>query len=75
VSSRCGAAEILERGVNGWICEPDDPPGLARAMQAAGAAVHDERAAVAARATAERFGAEAMARQLSELYATLRGRA
>ena len=27
VSSRCGAAEIIEPGVNGWVCEPDDAPG------------------------------------------------
>jgi len=35
VSSRCGAAEIVEPGVNGWICEPDDAAGLARLMQGA----------------------------------------
>jgi UDP-glucose:(heptosyl)LPS alpha-1,3-glucosyltransferase len=70
VSSRCGAAEVIEPGVNGWVCEPDDVAGLARLMAQA------ERAAVpgmgaAARATAERFGIDAMARQLVELYRTL----
>ena len=33
VSSRCGAAEVIEPGVNGWVCEPDDVAGLARLMQ------------------------------------------
>ena len=35
VSSRCGAAEIVEPGVNGWTCRPDDVPGIARLMQEA----------------------------------------
>jgi UDP-glucose:(heptosyl)LPS alpha-1,3-glucosyltransferase len=72
VSSRCGAAEVVEPGRNGWICQPDDVPGLAAAMRAAGAAVHDAEALQrAARETAERFGIDAMARQLTELYARL----
>jgi UDP-glucose:(heptosyl)LPS alpha-1,3-glucosyltransferase len=71
VSSRCGAAEIIEQGANGWVCEPDDVAGIARLMQTADQAVRDGRAAPAARATAERFGIDAMAARLSELYATL----
>jgi len=71
VSSRCGAAEIIEPGANGWVCEPDDVPGIARLMQAADQAVRGERPAQAARATAERFGIDAMASQLSELYSAL----
>jgi UDP-glucose:(heptosyl)LPS alpha-1,3-glucosyltransferase len=72
VSTRCGAAEVVEQGRNGWICRPDDVPGLVAALRAAGAAVHDaEGLQRAARATAERFGIDAMARQLTELYATL----
>src|SRR5437762_4647887 len=71
VSSRCGAAEIVEPGANGWVCEPDDAPGIARLMQAADGAIRDARMARAARSTAERFGIEAMAGKLSELYASL----
>ena len=72
VSSRCGAAEVVEQGSNGWICQPDDVAGLAAAMRAAGAALHDPTGLQrAARATAERFGIDAMARQLTELYAKL----
>ena len=69
VSSRCGAAEIIEPGVNGWVCQPDDVPGIVRAMHEAYKA--DARAGAAARATAERFGIDDMARQLVNLYKTL----
>jgi len=71
VSSRCGTAEIVEPGANGWVCEPDDAPALARLMLAADAAVRSERPGLAARATAERFGIDRMATRLSDLYATL----
>jgi UDP-glucose:(heptosyl)LPS alpha-1,3-glucosyltransferase len=71
VSSRCGAAEIIEPGANGWLCEPDDAPGIARLMQAADQAIRDERMARAARSTAERFGIEAMAGKLAELYVSI----
>jgi UDP-glucose:(heptosyl)LPS alpha-1,3-glucosyltransferase len=68
VSSRCGAAEVVERGVNGWVCEADDPSGLARLMREAGEAVDRADMAPAARASAERFGIDAMAARLVELY-------
>ena len=71
VSSRCGAAEVLERGRDGWVCEADDPAGLARLMREAGDAVDRSDMAPAARASAERFGIDAMAARLVELYATL----
>ena len=71
VSSRCGAAEIIEPGANGWVCEPDDAPGIARLMQAADAAIREGRMARAARSTAERFGIEAMAGKLAELYVSI----
>ena len=72
VSSRCGAAEVIEPGVNGWVCEPDDPPGLARLLRsAAEEAGRGGAMSAAARASAERFGIDAMARRLAELYATL----
>ena len=75
VSSRCGAAEVVEHGAGGWVCEPDDAAGLARLMQEADRAVRagpgrfDHGAA--ARAVAERFGMDAMAEKLAELYGGL----
>jgi UDP-glucose:(heptosyl)LPS alpha-1,3-glucosyltransferase len=73
VSSRCGAAEVIEAGVNGWVCEADDVPGIARLMQEAERKARAGRMSEAARASAERFGIDAMARQLAELYGSLRG--
>jgi UDP-glucose:(heptosyl)LPS alpha-1,3-glucosyltransferase len=75
VSARCGAAEVIEPGVNGWVCQPDDVPGIARLMQDADAAVRAGKPlGQAARATAERFGFDAMAKQLVDLYGTLSDR-
>jgi len=70
VSTRCGAAEVIEPGVNGWTCQPDDIPGIARLMHEAERNA-GARMGVAARATAERFGIDAMARQLTDLYGSL----
>jgi len=72
VSTRSGAAEIIEAGANGWVCEPDDAAGLARLMHEVDDALRRRELTAAARATAERFGIDAMARQLSTLYADLR---
>jgi len=71
VSSRCGAAEVVEQGKGGWVCAPDDPAGLARLMHEAAGAVRTGRGAAEARATAERFGMDAMAMQLTQLYGSL----
>jgi UDP-glucose:(heptosyl)LPS alpha-1,3-glucosyltransferase len=72
VSAQCGAAEILDSG-GGWVCRPDDPAGLARLMQEADRALRSNEAAERARATAERFGMDAMAQKLAALYRTLHG--
>ena len=71
VSSRCGAAEIIERRVNGWVCEPDDAAGIAALMKEADEAVRVGRLPEAARATAERFGLDKMAGELAGLYEKL----
>jgi UDP-glucose:(heptosyl)LPS alpha-1,3-glucosyltransferase len=71
VSSRCGAAEVVEPGVSGWICEPDDAPGIARLMSEAERALRAPGFVAAARSNAERFGIDAMAAKLTELYASL----
>jgi UDP-glucose:(heptosyl)LPS alpha-1,3-glucosyltransferase len=71
VSSRCGAAEIIESGVNGWVCEPGDSAAIAQLMQTAERAARGGVMAAAARATAERFGIEAMAEKFVRLYQSL----
>jgi UDP-glucose:(heptosyl)LPS alpha-1,3-glucosyltransferase len=71
VSSRCGAAEIIERALNGWVCEPDDATSLARLMHEADAAMRSGALPQAARRTAERYGMDEMAGRLNALYASL----
>ena len=71
VSSRCGAAEIIEQGVNGWVCEPDDAAGIARLMHEADGAMRSGTLPLAARRTAERYGMDEMAGKLNALYASL----
>ena len=71
VSSRCGAAEVIEPGANGWVCRPDDPAGLGTLMRQADQAARSGGLDKAARATAERFGLDAMAQKMVELYTSL----
>ena len=71
VSRRSGAAEILQHGESGWICEPADAPGLARLMSEAVGAARGTEVSAAARAAAEDYGIDNMARKLTELYSTL----
>ncbi len=71
VSSRCGAAEVVQHGASGWICDPDDVPGIARLMHEADRALRAPDSVTAARAAAERFGIDAMAAKLAELYKSL----
>ena len=71
VSSSCGAAEIVEAGVNGWVCDAADAADVARKMHLASTGVRGERMAQAARRTAEGYGIDAMAAKLTELYSSL----
>ena len=71
VSTLAGAAEIVVHGVNGWVCEPDDAPGIARLMHEADRAIRAGELPAAARATAERYGMDAMAGNLAALYERL----
>ncbi|HZD20329.1 MAG TPA: glycosyltransferase family 4 protein [Burkholderiales bacterium] len=71
VSTHAGAAEIIAQGVNGWVCEADDAPGIARLMHEAEGAMRSGELAQAARATAERYGIDAMAGNLAALYERL----
>ncbi len=71
ISTRCGAAELVEHGKNGWKCEADDARRFAELMAQT---VADEARQVGerARAAAEGFGFDAMARRLMGLYASLK---
>ncbi|HYD55517.1 MAG TPA: glycosyltransferase family 4 protein [Burkholderiales bacterium] len=69
VSRRTGAAEVVGEG--GWVCEPDDPDGLARQMLEADRATRGADASRRARAVAERYGMDAMAASLAALYQKL----
>ena len=75
VGRRSGAAETVRQGENGWICEPDDAAGLVQLMHAsaevAADAARGAALSAAARGTAERYGIDDMARNLTQLYATL----
>ncbi|HWI39102.1 MAG TPA: glycosyltransferase family 4 protein [Burkholderiales bacterium] len=72
VSTRTGAAEIVERGVNGWVCEPDDAAGIAALLKEADDTIRRDPLTAGARATAERFGLDEMAGRLAALYGKLR---
>jgi UDP-glucose:(heptosyl)LPS alpha-1,3-glucosyltransferase len=71
VGRRCGAAEIIQPGVNGWVCEPDDAAGLGRLMHEADRALREGTIGTAPRSSAERFGLADMAEQLVALYREL----
>jgi UDP-glucose:(heptosyl)LPS alpha-1,3-glucosyltransferase len=70
VSTQCGAAEIIEAGRNGWICDPGAVGLLAGLMTQFEGAPRD-RLGAAARATAESFGIDKMAGVMTNLYARL----
>lgn len=74
VSTRCGAAEIVRDGENGWVCVPGDAPALAKRLHEADRALRDPQLGAAARASVERFGLDAMARELGALYQMLSAR-
>jgi len=73
-STKSGAAEILENGKTGYVCDALDVAGFARAIQAF--ADQDKRLAMgfAARALAEQFSLPVMIRQLLQLYERLLSR-
>ncbi len=71
-SLQCGAAELIESGVEGYVCrDPLDVVELARCLNLAAAPGQAERMGAAARRKAEPFGLERMAQQLTGLYAEL----
>jgi len=71
-SLQCGAAELIESGVEGYICrDPHDIVELARCLNLAAAPGQAERMGAAARRRVEPFSLERMARELTRLYARL----
>ena len=72
VSTQCGAAEVIEGGTNGWVCDPDATDSLARLMVEVEGAPR-ERMGAAARETAESLGIDKMAGLMTNLYARLLG--
>ncbi len=61
-SIHAGCADDLVRpGENGWLVDPTDPKAFARTLEEALRSSHLDRMGENARATAERFGAKAMA--------------
>ena len=71
VSRRCGAAELVRAGENGWVCEAHDAAGLAALLAQAAAKAREATMQAAARASAEGFGIDEMAKKLIGLYAAL----
>jgi UDP-glucose:(heptosyl)LPS alpha-1,3-glucosyltransferase len=71
-SSQCGAAELIESGVEGYICRDAlDVVELARCLSLAAAPGQARRMGAAARRKVEPFGLESMAQQLTQLYSDL----
>ena len=73
VGRRSGAAEVVRERESGWICDPDDPAGLAQHIREAVRASGDNRMQGAARTAADPYGIDQMAARLTELYAALTG--
>jgi len=70
VTAQCGAAELVEPGSNGFVCDALDEAALARTL---GELDSTRARAMGARArqTAERFSLDAMAQKLVTLYRDL----
>jgi UDP-glucose:(heptosyl)LPS alpha-1,3-glucosyltransferase len=67
VTVQCGAAELVSEGENGFVCDALDEVSLAGSLGRLDAA-RARRMGAPARETAERFGLDAMARELLALY-------
>jgi UDP-glucose:(heptosyl)LPS alpha-1,3-glucosyltransferase len=71
-SLQCGAAELIESGVEGYVCrDPLDVVELARCLSLAAAPGQARRMGTAARRRAEPFSLDGMAQQLMRLYADM----
>jgi UDP-glucose:(heptosyl)LPS alpha-1,3-glucosyltransferase len=70
-STKCGAAEILEEGVDGHVCDALDLNGFAETMDRLADGALFEAMGAAARRKVERFTLKRMSEELSALYARL----
>ncbi len=68
-STTCGAAEFIEPGKNGLVCDATDPQTLADYLDQLSGPGRPDPAAV--RASVEHLGLDAMAEELSTLYGSL----
>lgn len=67
-SAQCGAAELIEHGRNGYVCDALDTPVLIESMRALVNAGIQKQMADAARSTVLPLNQEAMVEQLVKLY-------
>lgn len=67
-SQQCGAAELIEQGRNGYVCDALDIPALVESMRALMNGGIQKRMADAARSTVQPLNQEAMVEQLVQLY-------
>jgi UDP-glucose:(heptosyl)LPS alpha-1,3-glucosyltransferase len=71
-SLQCGAAELIESGVEGYVCRDAlDVVELARCLSLAVAPGQARRMGAAARRKVEPFSLDGMAQQLTRLYSDL----
>jgi|PersoiStandDraft_1058852.scaffolds.fasta_scaffold06125_4 UDP-glucose:(heptosyl)LPS alpha-1,3-glucosyltransferase len=71
-SLQCGAAELIESGVEGYVCRDAlDVVELARCLSLAAAPGQARRMGAAARRKVEPFSLDGMAQQLTRLYSDL----
>ena len=70
-SKKAGSAELIQNGVNGFVCDALDGPALAGSMRLLAAPDRCAEMGRAARATAEPLTFEAMSSRLIALYQSL----
>ena len=74
-SSKSGAAEIIDNGKTGYICDARDVAGFAQAIHALADDAKRSAIGIASRRLAERFSLTAMTQQLLQLYERLLAKA
>lgn len=67
-SRKCGGAELIHEGENGFVCDALNTPALVRAMKDVLPHARQARMSAAARRTAEAFGLERMTNEFLSFY-------
>ncbi|MGH8600610.1 MAG: glycosyltransferase family 4 protein, partial [Burkholderiales bacterium] len=70
-STKAGAAELIEDGANGYVCDALDVPALGRAMEALCSRESCAEMGAASRRTVEPYTFDAMSNRLIALYESL----